>query len=783
MMKKYLAIISGIIMIVPLVLSGIVPAPATLAEEDAGGKISSILKAQVEAKLDIKENGPLADNEISVLRPMLEEGQGPSALTGQKVYIYCEEKPDSAKISELEAMGLTVYPDTWIPPVMSHPAGFLQADMPLDKLDEVAVKDYVVRLDTAERVFYPHNDAAVQKMNVDDVWSSGYNGTGVTVAVLDSGLDVTHADIPAPVDSHDYAEDDATIANTVTGHGTHVTGSVLGRAWNTTGSTYNGTAPGASLVFLKIGSDATGGASSGVIVDALHGAVDTYNADIITMSYGGWSTWHDGSEAEAQAVDYAVSQGAVVLISAGNEGNDAQHYSGTVAASSTTDYIQVTCNVTTLNTIAFAYNMVWYDGTGTSNDLELAFYDPSKSLLASTDYAVQDESTRGTESQVSYHNTSYLPVGTYSCYLKVINNSTNSQTFHLYYSSIFNGSSYWPCEFNSPDPAYTLSSPADADSAIAVGAYTTRTGWYDFENGGWTYGETLDQISSFSSRGPRVDTSTTPKVNIVAPGSAIISARDSDVYPWTPGGGYGYDAYVVDNNGPNRSNAGGGSNDTLGPADYYVMQGTSMACPHAAGVAALILDKNSSWTPAQVRHALEYNAVDKGSAGFDPIYGFGLVHALNAVNSSLPVTASYSDASHTTPCDEYNDFGTEHTVYMYATSLLESHNYRVAYYDGGNTKRATDDVAASAGGILESQHTFVNGVDVAGPWKVLICEPEFTPSNSYNGSWSYIITSDNFSVTNDAIPEFPTVAAAVLAFGICAAVYFGMRRKAAPVTA
>jgi serine protease len=67
---------------------------------------------------------------------------------------------------------------------------------------------------------------------------------------------------------------------------------------------------------------------------------------------------------------------------------------------------------------------------------------------------------------------------------------------------------------------------------------------------------------------------------------------------------------------------------------YYFWQGTSMAAPHVAGVAALILAKHPSWTPDQVRYALESSATDLGTAGWDQYYGWGLLNAHAAVGSA-----------------------------------------------------------------------------------------------------------------------------------------------------
>ncbi|MCX9024985.1 MAG: S8 family serine peptidase [Candidatus Methanoperedens sp.] len=60
---------------------------------------------------------------------------------------------------------------------------------------------------------------------------------------------------------------------------------------------------------------------------------------------------------------------------------------------------------------------------------------------------------------------------------------------------------------------------------------------------------------------------------------------------------------------------------------YANESGTSMATPFVSGVAALIRSKNLSMTPQEIRHTLDYNAIDLGEAGKDRIYGFGLVQA------------------------------------------------------------------------------------------------------------------------------------------------------------
>ncbi|MDP3014229.1 MAG: S8 family serine peptidase, partial [Candidatus Subteraquimicrobiales bacterium] len=104
----------------------------------------------------------------------------------------------------------------------------------------------------------------------------------------------------------------------------------------------------------------------------------------------------------------------------------------------------------------------------------------------------------------------------------------------------------------------------------------------------------LDTIASWSSRGSEVD--------LAAPGVSIYS--------------------------------------TWPPRLYKTLSGTSMAAPHVAGTAALVLttsvgswdlDNDAIWDPIEVQNKLEATAEDLGTAGRDNLYGSGLVDAEKAV--------------------------------------------------------------------------------------------------------------------------------------------------------
>ena len=79
----------------------------------------------------------------------------------------------------------------------------------------------------------------------------------------------------------------------------------------------------------------------------------------------------------------------------------------------------------------------------------------------------------------------------------------------------------------------------------------------------------------------------------------------------------------------------GGSNST----DYAFRNGSSFACPFAAGIAALVLSVNSALTSQQVESILQQTARDLGDSGFDTTFGWGLVNAKDAMllaQSMLP---------------------------------------------------------------------------------------------------------------------------------------------------
>ena len=161
-------ILGVLALLIPLVFGGTFQVPIASAQDGENStKISGLLKLQVEAKLRAGEVGGMpAALEESLQAGRVDILQTPGIrledLDKQQIFIHFSQEPSQSQIQELEAMGLTLQLDSWIPPLENHPTGFIVADMPIDKLEALAGKDYVVRLETAEHQLQPQDGAQPQ---------------------------------------------------------------------------------------------------------------------------------------------------------------------------------------------------------------------------------------------------------------------------------------------------------------------------------------------------------------------------------------------------------------------------------------------------------------------------------------------------------------------------------------------------------------------------------------------------------------------------------------------
>lgn len=135
-------------------------------------------------------------------------------------------------------------------------------------------------------------------------------------------------------------------------------------------------------------------------------------------------------------------------------------------------------------------------------------------------------------------------------------------------------------------------SPAKSESVITVGA-----------------SDSDKNLASFSNFGPKVD--------CVAPGQNILST-------------------ISKNSVLSEEIDSANIVDTI----YAKLDGTSMAAPHVAGLAALMVSKNPTWSSADIKNAINKSSTDLGAAGVDDTFGFGLVNPLQSLTLVTPPTLS-----------------------------------------------------------------------------------------------------------------------------------------------
>ena len=156
----------------------------------------------------------------------------------------------------------------------------------------------------------------MRKIHAEGAWSAG-TGKGVTVAIVDSGVDPNHEDLRANiVQGWDFVDKDGDPRDEE-GHGTHVAGIVAAVAHNHLG--VSGVAPDAKIMPVRV-LDSDGAGSIDDIEAGVHWAVD-HGAKVVNLSLGAEVLVEFLSGGTlTDAVDYAWSKGAVSVISAGNDG-------------------------------------------------------------------------------------------------------------------------------------------------------------------------------------------------------------------------------------------------------------------------------------------------------------------------------------------------------------------------------------------------------------------------------------------------------------------------------
>lgn len=534
----------------------------------------------------------------------------------------------------------------------------------------------------------PALESSVPFIGAPQVWKQhGAKGHGVVVSVIDTGIDYLHADFDGSGDPDEYAANDPGViekgtfpTSKVIGgydfvgdtgydpfdddpsndapdpdpdpidvagrgeHGTHVAGICCGVGVK--GSVGKGVAPKAKLLSMKVFDAA--GATSDVVIAAIEASIDPDGdgdtsdaADIINMSLGEDFTV---SPLDAEAVAAVDAVGTIVVAAAGNAGNQPSLGSAYIAgtpgnvpdaigvASVIDEFVaqQLTVDDPAGVDLPDGGPVVWqdwsvpFDANITAQVVDAREFDPTADpdgVPAPTDRMLCDAVPSGTPFDGKIALIFKGPSGAGDCFVedKVI----NAQAAGAIAVVLWNGFGGLPGAVGTGGnedqvsvPALFLSGP---DSA-AIAATTSPNATASYNEVSVTVTITADpnvipgyddHMSGFTSEGPTRYTSAL-KPDISAPGDAITSAH-----------------------------AGTGTgNLTIG--------GTSMATPHIAGVAALLVELHPGWSPERIKALMMNQATSKlsnldGTPVSATIMGAGRVQADQAANAvSLATPGSVS---------------------------------------------------------------------------------------------------------------------------------------------
>ena len=162
----------------------------------------------------------------------------------------------------------------------------------------------------------------LDKIRAREIWDETNQGSGIIIAVLDSGIQTDHPDLEGNIiGGYNFTEDDngnPEMYNDYNGHGTHVSG-IISAIDN--GKGVVGVAPKSKLLVLKV-IDKNGKGSLEQLIKAIKFAADWIGpngetVNVINMSLGGPTS----NDQLHRAIKYARSKGIVLVAAAGNEGD------------------------------------------------------------------------------------------------------------------------------------------------------------------------------------------------------------------------------------------------------------------------------------------------------------------------------------------------------------------------------------------------------------------------------------------------------------------------------
>jgi subtilisin family serine protease len=576
----------------------------------------------------------------------------------------------SVSSAALHAIGIDVGAEAGAYRTARVPLSALPAFLALPGLEKVSL-GYQLQPDLDVSV--PDCSANLKRSQSPPLY--GWNGTGVIVGIVDTGMDYQHDDFRNPDGSTRFLSIwDQNISGTppaafaygnectqaqinagtctetdANGHGSHVLGIAAGDG-SATGNfepnfIYVGMANAANIVGV-----ATDFSQAGVVdgVDYIfQKAASLGMPAVVNLSLGTVLGPHDGTTVFDHMLNALTGPGKIIVSSAGNSQLDKVHASATIPLNGTVNY-SLTVPGYAPSTFQDIYSVdLWHAG---NNSYSVKVKRPGSVTLLGpvAKGATQTFSTTDGRVLVDYTNTAdpgnglseiYVQVddgtgttpprlGTWQVQLTAGPTEPGSGLVHAWMDGALGDSLLVPVFSANVDTTVNVGSPGTADSVIAVAAHNTKLTWASADANIYQFNGATSppQIAPFSARGPRRDGVLKPDIS--APGSAIVSVLSADSSPPWP-----IQLIVPD-------------------GVHLVLQGTSMSAPHVTGAAAMLLQKYPTATPNAIKQLLASAARSDPTTGVvpNPRWGAGRldVNALLCSDTQAPVETVTFPTSATT---------------------------------------------------------------------------------------------------------------------------------------
>lgn len=478
---------------------------------------------------------------------------------------------------------------------------------------------------------------SVPQIGVDKLHEEGTKGKGIKVGVIDTGIDYNHPDLkgaykgykakngenaadvdPETVKGWDFIDNDADPMEATyddwkdsgepefsldgssyyTSHGSHVSGTIAADKENDVDYAVKGVAPEADLYVYRVLGPYGSGPTDGVLAGIDKAVKD--EMDVINLSLG--MSVNDPLSPTSIAVNNAMLSNVVTVVSAGNAGPGEQTVGapGAAALSISVAASDVSQTIPTFTAKILEEKLTDVALLGKNFTDNLAdLKNKSFELVEAGIGAEADFNGKNLSGKIAL-----IERGELTFDEKIKNAKAAGAEAVIVYNNEKGQIPSYLGEGTDYIPSFRISKKDGEKLTKAV----SEGGTFTFEDLGnvKTVG---DHLADFSSRGP-VSQTYDIKPDVTAPGVAIFSTVP---------------AYINDHEGRSYETA------------YARMQGTSMASPHVAGSAALILQENPDFTPFDVKAALMNTSVDLQEDYSVYEVGAGRINAYDAVHAKTSI--------------------------------------------------------------------------------------------------------------------------------------------------